>query len=402
MVFTLVNSNCRHGLVALIFRVPVQSLYCHVPFCASKCSYCAFFSHAPDGEMVDRFVAGLVRELELVADDLTPQTIFFGGGTPSILNLRQWETLLEAMRRLGLDGAEEWTVECNPATVSADKAKLLREGGVTRISMGVQSLDEDLLDRLGRVHSRAMVFKSYDILRNAGFERVNLDLMFAIPSQTMPVWQGTLRETIAMQPEHLSCYEVIYEQDTPLYEQLQAGEFDVQEELACDMFEELVRVAGEEGFHQYEVANFGRHLGGGAFEIPDEACRHNINYWRGGDYHGLGPSATGYVGGVRTTNVCNTKVYCETLENGGRAIDQTEELEPMKRAGEMAAFGLRMNAGWPFEAFERATGFDLRDEWGETMEMLVEQGQGVQESEGFRLTPQGLRFADVAGAEFLR
>ena len=382
--------------------MPVQSLYCHVPFCASKCSYCAFFSHAPDRETVDRFVAALVTELTMVADELTPQTIFFGGGTPSILNLRQWETILEAMRRLGLDGAREWTVECNPATVSADKAKLLHEGGVTRISMGVQSLDEALLDRLGRVHSRAMVFKSYDILRNAGFERVNLDLMFAIPSQTMPVWQETLRETIAMQPEHLSCYEVIYEQDTPLYEQLQAGEFDVQEELACDMFEELVRVAGEQGFYQYEVANFGRHQGVGAFDIPDEACLHNVNYWRGGDYHGLGPSATGYVRGVRTTNIRNTEAYCATLEKGDRAIDQIEELEPLKRAGEMAAFGLRMNAGWPFEAFEQATGFDLRDEWGETMEMQVNQGHGVVEESGFRLTPQGLRFADAVGTEFLR
>ncbi|RZO57737.1 MAG: radical SAM family heme chaperone HemW [Limisphaerales bacterium] len=382
--------------------MPVQSLYCHVPFCASKCSYCAFFSHAPDRETVDRFVAALVSELTMVADELAPQTIFFGGGTPSILNLRQWETILEAMRRLGLDGAREWTVECNPATVSADKAKLLHEGGVTRISMGVQSLDEALLDRLGRVHSRAMVFKSYDILRNAGFERVNLDLMFAIPSQTMPVWQETLRETIAMQPEHLSCYEVIYEQDTPLYEQLQAGEFDVQEELACDMFEELVRVAGEQGFYQYEVANFGRHQGVGAFDIPDEACLHNVNYWRGGDYHGLGPSATGYVRGVRTTNIRNTEAYCATLENGDRAIDQIEELEPLKRAGEMAAFGLRMNAGWPFEAFEQATGFDLRDEWGETMEMQVNQGHGVVEESGFRLTPQGLRFADAVGTEFLR
>ena len=382
--------------------MPVQSLYCHVPFCASKCSYCAFFSHAPDRETVDRFVAALVTELTMVADELAPQTIFFGGGTPSILNLRQWETILEAMRRLGLDGAREWTVECNPATVSADKAKLLHEGGVTRISMGVQSLDEALLDRLGRVHSRAMVFKSYDILRNAGFERVNLDLMFAIPSQTMPVWQETLRETIAMQPEHLSCYEVIYEQDTPLYEQLQAGEFDVQEELACDMFEELVRVAGEQGFYQYEVANFGRHQGVGAFDIPDEACLHNVNYWRGGDYHGLGPSATGYVRGVRTTNIRNTEAYCAALENGDRAIDQIEELEPLKRAGEMAAFGLRMNAGWPFEAFEQATGFDLRDEWGETMEMQVNQGHGVVEESGFRLTPQGLRFADAVGTEFLR
>ena len=382
--------------------MPVHSLYCHVPFCASKCSYCAFFSHAPDRETVDRFVAALVTELTMVADELAPQTIFFGGGTPSILNLRQWETILEAMRRLGLDGAREWTVECNPATVSADKAKLLHEGGVTRISMGVQSLDEALLDRLGRVHSRAMVFKSYDILRNAGFERVNLDLMFAIPSQTMPVWQETLRETIAMQPEHLSCYEVIYEQDTPLYEQLQAGEFDVQEELACDMFEELVRVAGEQGFYQYEVANFGRHQGVGAFDIPDEACLHNVNYWRGGDYHGLGPSATGYVRGVRTTNIRNTEAYCAALENGDRAIDQVEELEPLKRAGEMAAFGLRMNAGWPFEAFEQATGFDLRDEWGETMEMQVNQGHGVVEESGFRLTPQGLRFADAVGTEFLR
>ena len=382
--------------------MPVQSLYCHVPFCASKCSYCAFFSHAPDRETVDRFVAALVSELAMVADELAPQTIFFGGGTPSILNLRQWETILEAMRRLGLDGAREWTVECNPATVSADKAKLLHEGGVTRISMGVQSLDEALLDRLGRVHSRAMVFKSYDILRNAGFERVNLDLMFAIPSQTMPVWQETLREAIAMKPEHLSCYEVIYEQDTPLYEQLQAGEFDVQDELACDMFEELVRVAGEQGFYQYEVANFGRHQGVGAFDIPDEACLHNVNYWRGGDYHGLGPSATGYVRGVRTTNIRNTEAYCAALENGDRAIDQIEELEPLKRAGEMAAFGLRMNAGWPFEAFEQATGFDLRDQWRETMEMQVNQGHGVLEEGGFRLTPQGLRFADAAGAEFLR
>ena len=351
---------------------------------------------------MDRFVAALVTELTMVADELAPQTIFFGGGTPSVLNLRQWETILEAMRRLGLDGAREWTVECNPATVSADKARLLREGGVTRISMGVQSLDEDLLDRLGRVHSRAMVFKSYDILRKAGFERVNLDLMFAIPSQTMPVWQETLRETIAMQPEHLSCYEVIYEQDTPLYEQLQAGEFDVQEELACDMFEELVRVAGEQGFYQYEVANFGRHQGVGSFDIPDEACLHNVNYWRGGDYHGLGPSATGYVRGVRTTNIRNTEAYCAALENGDRAIDQVEELEPLRRAGEMAAFGLRMNAGWPFEAFEHATGFDLRDEWGETMEMQVNQGHGVLEESGFRLTPQGLRFADAVGAEFLR
>ena len=381
---------------------PVQSRSVHVPFCATKCEYCAFYSEASGGEQMNRYVDALIREMELVASSLKPRTVFFGGGTPSILSLQQWQRILTAMERLDLLGAAAWTIECTPATVSTDKASLFRQYGVNRISMGVQSLDADLLVRLGRIHSREMVFKSFDRLRGAGFENINIDLMFAIPGQTMETWQSTMDEASALGSEHLSCYEVIYEEDTPLYEQLQAGEFDVDEALACAMYDRLIDTAAAAGFSQYEVANFARHEGEPDPELPSRACRHNINYWRGGDYHGLGPSATGYVGGVRTTNVCNTTAYCESLENGERAIDQTAELEPMKRAGEMAAFGLRMNAGWPFEAFERATGFDRRDEWGETMEMLVEQGQGVQESEGFRLTPQGLRFADVAGAEFLR
>src|ERR1041384_4787748 len=166
--------------------VPVESLYVHVPFCAHKCEYCAFYSHAPDGATVNRYVHALLREMEMVAPNFQPRTIFFGGGTPSLLTLRQWEDILEFMARLKLTGAAEWTVECNPATVSLDKARLLRAAGVNRISMGVQSFDEKLLERLGRIHSRAMVFKSFDILRAAGFENINVDLMFAIPGQTMP------------------------------------------------------------------------------------------------------------------------------------------------------------------------------------------------------------------------
>src|SRR5580658_8258166 len=218
----------------------VVNLYVHVPFCAQKCAYCAFYSEASSGELINRYVSALVRELEMVADDLKPKTIFFGGGTPSLLNLRQWETVLRAMEKLNLLGAEEFTIESNPATVSADKCRLLRDFGVNRVSMGVQSLDEHLLDRLGRIHSRDMVFKSFDILRHAGFDNVNLDLMFAIPTQTMDIWRGTLNEVIAMQSEHLSSYEVIYEDDTPLFHQLQAGEFTVDEELACAMYEELI------------------------------------------------------------------------------------------------------------------------------------------------------------------
>ena len=201
-------------------KAPITSLYIHVPFCAQKCEYCAFYSEASSGELINRYVAALVRELELVAADLQPKTIFFGGGTPSLLNLRQWETILRAMEKLNLLGAEEFTIESNPATVSADKSKLLRDFGVNRVSMGVQSLDEKLLDRLGRIHSREQVFKSFDILRRAGFDNVNLDLMFAIPTQTMEIWRATLNEAMAMQSELLSSYEVIYEDDTPLFDQL--------------------------------------------------------------------------------------------------------------------------------------------------------------------------------------
>ena len=240
----------------------VGSLYVHVPFCAQKCEYCAFYSEASSGELINRYVGALVRELEIVAGDIRPATIFFGGGTPSLLNLRQWETILKSMAGLNLLGAAEFTVECNPATVSADKAKLFRDFGINRISMGVQSLDERLLDRLGRIHSRKMVFKSFDTLRAAGFENINLDLMFAIPTQTMKIWRATLNEAMAMQSEHLSSYEVIYEDDTPLFEQLKAGEFSVDEDLACEMYEELVSRASNGGFHQYEIANFARDGGG--------------------------------------------------------------------------------------------------------------------------------------------
>src|SRR5882762_3593101 len=226
---------------------PITSLYVHVPFCAQKCSYCAFYSEASSGELINRYVAALIRELELVAHDLQPRTVFFGGGTPSLLNVRQWEQILQSMERLNLLGAAEWTVECNPATVSLNKAKLLRSYGVNRISMGVQSLNENLLERLGRIHTRQMVFKSFDILRQAGFDNVNVDLMFAIPGQTLEVWRETLAETTALGSEHLSSYEVIYEEDTALYAQLQAREFETDEDLACGMYEELVGRAGEAG-----------------------------------------------------------------------------------------------------------------------------------------------------------
>ncbi|HEY3855249.1 MAG TPA: radical SAM family heme chaperone HemW [Verrucomicrobiae bacterium] len=380
----------------------IRHLYVHVPFCAKKCEYCAFYSEAADGELVNRYVSALIAEMELVAEELKPRTIFFGGGTPSLLNLRQWEQILKAMSRLNLTGAEEWTVECNPATVSLDKAKLLRDSGVNRISMGAQSFDENLLDRLGRIHGRDMIFKSFDILRRAGFDNINVDLMFAIPGQTMETWRQTLAEAVSLGSEHLACYEVIYEEDTPLFAQLQAGKIHVDEDLACAMYDELLAAMSSAGLEQYEIANFARRGAAASGEIPEKACAHNVNYWRGASFHGLGPGASGYVRGVRTRNIANTTRYCEELERGQRAIEWSEELPPLARAGEIAAFGLRMTSGWPLEQFEHRTGFDLRTEWKTEINRMVELGYGSLDKERFRLNATGLRFADWAGSEFLR
>ena len=417
---------------------PVRSLYIHVPFCAHKCEYCAFYSEPSRGATIQRYVDALIQEIELAAPELQPQTVFFGGGTPSLLTLRQWESILTAMSRLKLLGAAEWTIECNPATVSVEKGKLWRSYGVNRISMGVQSLDERLLERLGRVHTREMAFKSFDVLRRAGFDNVNLDLMFAIPGQTLRIWQETLDEALALGSEHLSSYEVIYEEDTPLYAQLQAGQFSVNEDLACAMYQELLERTVSHGLAQYEVANFARAADSGAgippatvgvspeligsrarrppsrrdtcptfpnsgpLDIPARACRHNINYWRGGAFYGLGPSAAGYVRGVRTKNWSNTSLYCERLEEGKRAIESAEELSPLRRAGEIAAFGLRMNAGWPLAEFQETTGYDLRQGWACEIEQLVAQNWARLDSQRFRLTSEGLRFADTAAEMFLK
>jgi coproporphyrinogen III oxidase-like Fe-S oxidoreductase len=448
---------------------PITSLYVHVPFCAHKCEYCAFYSEPSAGEKINRYVSALIGEMELVATDLKPRTVFFGGGTPSLLTLGQWERVFRAMDRLKLLGADEWTIECNPATVSLDKAQLWRSHGVNRVSMGVQSLNETLLDRLGRIHTREMVFKSFDILRRGGFDNLNLDLMFAIPGQTVAMWQDTLNEALALGSEHLSSYEVIYEEDTPLFEQLQAGQFSVNEDLACEMYETLVTTAHFHGLHQYEIANFARenrrsngaaNLAGvekthsapalqtasnpaetanselrtanpeprtprlsstldvqcSMFDarlpagtaatlhdsIPSLACQHNVNYWRGGFFYGLGPSAAGFVRGVRTKNWSNTILYCEQLERGRRAVESRDELPPLARAGEIAAFGLRMNAGWPFAEFRLTTGFDLQKDWSDEMNQLVNRGWATVDAERFRLTPAGLRFADSAAEEFLR
>lgn len=351
---------------------------------------------------MDRYVLALIQEIESQAQLVAPKTVFFGGGTPSLLTLSQWRRIFKSFAAVGWGSIEEFTVECNPATVSAEKARLLRDCGVNRISMGVQSMDEHLLDQLGRVHSRAMVFRSFQILRDAGFNNINLDLMFALPGQTLAVWDSTLTEILEMGSEHLSCYEVIYEEDTLLFERLKAGEFVIDEDLADEMYRLLVERLNAAGFKQYEIANFVRSSSVPADGLPQYACHHNINYWVGGEYLALGPAAAGHIDGQRYQNWSNVDLYCDAVEEGKLPRDPGERLSPLAKASETAAFWLRMNRGVDLDAFRRRTGFDFEQNWAKEQEALVVRGWAERHENFFRLTAEGFRFADAAGAELLR
>lgn len=374
----------------------VRHLYVHIPFCAAKCDYCAFYSEPAQAGRVERFLTALSREIEKVAARLQPETIFFGGGTPSILTEKQCERLLSWLESQIPDlksKITEWTIEMNPATVSPEKARLLRAFGVNRASLGVQLFDDKLLEWLGRVHTVAMAHESIATLREAGFDNLNLDFIFAIPGQTLAQWEQTLRQAIALEPQHLSTYELTYEEDTPLFRRLQArGVTRLDEATATNMYERMLELTAEAGFQQYEISNIAR---------PGRECRHNLNAWRGGDYVGVGPSACGFVDGWRYRNVPDIDAYIARIERSESPTEHAERLTPRARAGELAAFALRMNEGITAAAFERQTGFRLEQLWPDALRDLAAQKLVEWDGERLRLTPRGRLLADSVAEAFI-
>lgn len=378
------------------------SIYVHVPFCTRFCGYCAFYSEIAQPQWIDRYVRAVIQELQGVSSRLSIKTLYLGGGTPTLLGFNHWKSLADAFRALSPAPIREWTVEGNPGTITLELASFLRNLGVNRFSLGMQSLNDSLLERLGRAHNKDQALAAFNWLRKAGFDNINLDLMFAIPTQTMSDWNSTLDLAFDLNSEHLSCYEVTYEEDTALYQQLKAGQFSLDPDLACDMYELLTSRSEQSHVHQYEVSNFARHEIQQTTEFPSRACRHNINYWRGGDFIGLGPGASSYAGGVRWRNWANLDRYCTCLEQGLSPVEESERLDPKARAGELAAFGLRLRAGWPFQLFLQTTGFDLRAEWQQEMQTMIRLGFAGADEHRFYLTTRGLRYADWVAEQFLR
>ena len=366
-------------------RGKVEHLYVHVPFCAAKCNYCAFYSEAGSADKMADYVEAVRLELEVFAPQLALKTIFFGGGTPSLLPTPLMRRILESIvERSSCRAVSEWTVECNPSTVSTDKATLFREFGVNRISMGVQALDDELLEKIGRVHSVTGAVKSYERLREAGFQNINLDLMFGLPGQTMEHWKRTLAKAIELQPEHLSTYCLILEEDTPFWSLVQQGLIKPDEELELAMYETGMETLARAGYRQYEISNFAK---------PGRECAHNIAYWESKDYIGLGPSACSTVGDRRWQNASDTDRYIAAMRSGERALAYEEPLTPELRAAERAAFGMRMNAGVPAEL--------LRGRWDKQVAELLSADLVQWSHDRLQPTKRGILFADEVAARFV-
>jgi oxygen-independent coproporphyrinogen-3 oxidase len=286
-------------------------------------------------------------------------------------------------RHLDLSRVAEFTIEMNPATVTARKADLLRAHGVNRVSMGVQSWDPELLKTLGRVHDAEQVRRSFAILRSAGYDNLNLDLIYGVPGQTLEQWEDSLRQTMALQPDHISAYCLTYEEDTEYFERLQRGEFRENSEQDAGFFERGVELLSAAGYNQYEISNYAR---------PERACRHNLAYWEGADYLGLGPSAWSTVGDRRWQNVPDTAAYVRSIQAGVRPIS-TEELLPAEtRESEKIAFGLRMNAG--IDPARLAGNHDL-------VTGLREEGLLEDHGPRVRLTARGRLLADEIAAQLI-
>jgi oxygen-independent coproporphyrinogen-3 oxidase len=320
---------------------PIRHVYVHIPFCARICPYCAFYKERADSSQTQRFCEALLCEVDGWRDRLrvAPETIFIGGGTPTALTTEQLESLLGGFRdRLDLSALREWTVEANPGSVSPRKAELIRNLGVNRISLGVQSWDDELLKLLGREHNAAQAEASLHILRNAGFTNVNIDLMFGLPGQTLAQWEATLQKTIALGPEHISTYCLTYEEGTEFFARQVRGEFREDPDSDAGFLESAMEMLESAGFEHYEISNYAR---------DGHASSHNRGYWAGEDYLGIGPSAFSTIGLERYQNVSDYRSYSDLVLAGRSPISSTEALTAEMKRGERIALSLRTLRGIP-------------------------------------------------------
>lgn len=371
----MLDGGCwiKHSLLQI---VEVNHLYVHIPFCHRICPYCSFHKHTPGGTDMAAFVDALLKEME--KQPLKPKTIFFGGGTPTMLSETHMERLLSGMReRVNTSEVVEFTMEANPRNITASKAAMMRELGVTRVSLGVQAWDEATLKTLGRDHSPTEAEETWGVLCDAKFPSLNLDLMFSIPGQSLDVWRNTLEYTIASRPDHISAYNLNYEEDTDFFHRLKTGEFRLDEDRDADFFNLAINMIEAGGLEHYEISNYAR---------PGYRSVHNEAYWLGADYLGIGPGAFSTANGQRWHNVKDTPRYIEMTLAGENAKTDVEELTPENRRTERFGLELRTARGLPLDL--------ITAESRKMLETLRDQGLLTFDEQFVRLTRAGKPLVD--------
>ena len=389
--------------------VPPLGVYVHVPFCATTCDFCAFYQTVPKGDAVRRYVDAVEAEAALVnwahstgstgsppagpgQDSRRAATAFWGGGTPGLLKPAELQQLGRIMLLYAGQPAE-WTVELAPATVTPDRLAVLKELGVTRVSLGVQSFDAGLLDALGRQHSPAQIYRAYELLRTQGFASVNLDLMFALPGQTEAQWRADLTEAVRLAPDHLSTYCLTFEEDTALWVKLSQGKVKLDPAKEAAFYAKTWEFLEAAGYAQYEVSNFAR---------PGHQCRHNLNTWHMHEWVGLGPSGASQHAGWRAANPSDLTLWHADVAAGRRATADRVALTNDLLAADSVIFGLRMNDGVSLPRLRRRfpspgwTGLE------DLLPKLLLGGLLLATVEGrISLTPRGRLLADAIGADIL-
>jgi oxygen-independent coproporphyrinogen-3 oxidase len=367
-------------------------LYVHVPFCATACDFCAFYQVQSDREGIRRYLDGMQDEAEAISLNQGIDTCFWGGGTPGLLKAEDLDRLCDVViNRFGRPKTE-WSVEMAPSTVKADKLKVLKERGVTRISMGVQSFDDGLLDKLGRQHSQKQVLKAYDLIREFDFDSVNLDLIFAIPGQDEERLKADIRTAAALEPDHLSTYCLTFEEDTALFVQLSEGKVSIDQEMESRLYRTSWEMMAELGYEQYEVSNYAR---------PGKRCAHNVNTWNMDQWIGLGPSGASQFRGRRYANVPDLAKWLEARDGPESGRVDESDLTPELLMDDCLIFGLRMNDGVDLGALEARFDTGVTERQASILSQLEEEGKLIREGSIIRLTDDGRMIADAIGAELM-
>jgi oxygen-independent coproporphyrinogen-3 oxidase len=371
------------------------SIYVHIPFCARRCAYCDFNTYAWRGSIVRDTLQAICSHIESTdAGDVVVPTIFFGGGTPSFPDPEGIIRILDTIRsRLHVLPDAEISIEANPGTTDRARYAILRQAGFNRLSMGVQAFDDQLLQVLGRIHTAGEAICSFEAARQAGFENINIDLMFALPGQTMQQWQRTLRTATSLQPEHISCYSLTIEPNTPFYTLHQRGQLNLpDEETDLRMYLYAIRALTRAGYEHYEISNFAR---------PGYRCRHNIVYWLNEEYLGFGPGAVSYRHGVRWKCLSNPRRYVQAVRDGLSLIEEEERLDASASLGETIMLMLRLREGVDVRAVEERYGVNLTQRYAHQLNRLQRLRLLEVTPDYWRITPRGLPIANTICAEFL-